>query len=81
MNGDGIDDVIIGAIFASPNGQSYAGESYVVFGFQTGATTTFLNDLNNNIAGFYNSNDVINGQGGNDIINGNNGDDLLRGGE
>nr|MBW4677837.1 FG-GAP repeat protein [Desmonostoc geniculatum HA4340-LM1] len=44
-------------------------------------TVTFLNDLNNNIAGFYNSNDVINGQGGNDIINGNNGDDLLRGGE
>ncbi|MBD2413862.1 FG-GAP repeat protein [Nostoc calcicola FACHB-3891] len=44
-------------------------------------TVTFLNDLNNNVAGFYNSNDVINGQGGNDIINGNNGDDLLRGGE
>ncbi|MBD2517723.1 FG-GAP repeat protein, partial [Nostoc sp. FACHB-973] len=44
-------------------------------------TVTFLNDLNNNVAGFYNSNDVINGQGGNDIINGNSGDDLLRGGE
>ncbi|MBX9258234.1 FG-GAP repeat protein [Desmonostoc muscorum CCALA 125] len=44
-------------------------------------TVTFLNDLNNNVAGFYNSNDVINAQGGNDIINGNSGDDLLRGGE
>ncbi|MBE8991040.1 beta strand repeat-containing protein [Nostoc sp. LEGE 12450] len=43
-------------------------------------TVTFLNDLNNNIAGFDNSNDVINGQGGNDIINGLNGNDLLRGG-
>ncbi|MDZ8257336.1 hypothetical protein [Nostoc sp. ChiQUE01b] len=43
-------------------------------------TITFLNDLNNNIAGFDNSNDVINGQGGNDIINGNSGNDLLRGG-
>jgi VCBS repeat-containing protein len=43
-------------------------------------TVTFLNDLNNNVAGFDNSNDVINGQGGNDIINGNSGDDLLRGG-
>jgi hypothetical protein len=30
----------------------------------------FSNDLNNNIAGFDNSDDVINGQGGNDIING-----------
>ncbi|MEH2024670.1 beta strand repeat-containing protein, partial [Nostoc sp.] len=43
-------------------------------------TVTFLNDLNNNVAGFDNSNDVINGQGGNDIINGNSGNDLLRGG-
>jgi hypothetical protein len=32
VNGDGVDDVIIGAPFADPNGQSYAGESYVVFG-------------------------------------------------
>ncbi|MBE8967629.1 FG-GAP repeat protein [Nostocales cyanobacterium LEGE 12452] len=44
-------------------------------------TVTFLNDLNNNVAGFDNSNDVINSQGGNDIINGNSGDDRLRGGE
>jgi 2C-methyl-D-erythritol 2,4-cyclodiphosphate synthase len=32
VNGDGVDDVIIGAIDAEPNGQSQAGESYVVFG-------------------------------------------------
>jgi Ca2+-binding RTX toxin-like protein len=43
-------------------------------------TVTFLNDLNNNITGFYNSDDVINGQGGNDIIDGKSGNDLLRGG-
>ncbi|WP_375506548.1 putative Ig domain-containing protein [uncultured Nostoc sp.] len=43
-------------------------------------TVTFLNDLNNNITGFYNSNDVINGQGGDDIINAKSGNDLLRGG-
>ncbi|MEH2069770.1 MAG: hypothetical protein V7K47_16680 [Nostoc sp.] len=43
-------------------------------------TVTFLNDLNNNIAGFNNSNDVINGQGGDDIIDSKSGDDLLRGG-
>ncbi|MCC5660634.1 hypothetical protein LC608_27375 [Nostoc sp. XA010] len=41
---------------------------------------TFLNDLNNNITGFKDSGDVINGQGGDDIINGNSGNDLLRGG-
>ena len=32
VNGDGFDDLIIGAIDASPNGNDRAGESYVVFG-------------------------------------------------
>src|SRR5262249_46666867 len=32
VNGDGIDDVIVGAPYASPRGDLYAGESYVVFG-------------------------------------------------
>ena len=43
-------------------------------------TVTFFNDLDNNITGFDNSNDVVNGQGGNDTINGKSGNDLLRGG-
>ncbi|MEH1905985.1 MAG: calcium-binding protein [Nostoc sp.] len=41
---------------------------------------TFLNDLNNNVKGFDNSDDVINGQGGNDTIDGLSGNDYLRGG-
>lgn len=32
INGDGIDDFIIGAAFADPGGNSAAGESYVIFG-------------------------------------------------
>ncbi|MGV0105036.1 Calcium-binding protein [Nostoc sp. DSM 114167] len=43
-------------------------------------TVTFLNDLNNNITGLEDSNDVVNGQGGNDNIDGLSGNDLLRGG-
>jgi Ca2+-binding RTX toxin-like protein len=43
-------------------------------------TVTFLNDLNNNVTGFNNSADVINGQRGKDRIDGQGGDDLLRGG-
>lgn len=43
-------------------------------------TVTFLNDLDNEIQGFGDSNDVINGQGGNDTVRGFSGDDILRGG-
>lgn len=32
INGDGIDDLIIGASVANANGKDSAGESYVVFG-------------------------------------------------
>jgi glycosylphosphatidylinositol phospholipase D len=35
VNGDGIDDLIIGARFAEPGGVSGAGESYIVFGRDT----------------------------------------------
>jgi hypothetical protein len=35
VNGDGIADIVIGAYHAVPNGQSGAGESYVVFGRAT----------------------------------------------
>ncbi len=36
VNGDGLDDVIIGAFRAAPGGDSEAGESYVVFGKASG---------------------------------------------
>ncbi|MEG4032852.1 cadherin-like domain-containing protein, partial [Microcoleus sp. S36b_A4] len=36
VNGDGFDDLIIGAVYADPNGISYAGQSYVVFGSNSG---------------------------------------------
>jgi RTX calcium-binding nonapeptide repeat (4 copies) len=43
-------------------------------------TTTFLNDLDNFVYGFDNSDDFINGQGGNDTLFGLGGNDILRGG-
>ena len=46
INGDGIDDLIIGAPDADPNGQEGAGESYVVFGSSSGFSASFdLSDL------------------------------------
>ena len=41
VNGDGIDDLIIGADRADPNGNENAGESYVVFGSDSGFAASF----------------------------------------
>nr|WP_322653615.1 calcium-binding protein [Nostoc sp. CmiVER01]MDZ8122999.1 calcium-binding protein [Nostoc sp. CmiVER01] len=69
------------------DGQTTVSDSFDVFNANSTQSTifnkntvTFLNDLDNNVSGFDNSNDVINGQGGNDRIDGLSGNDLLRGG-
>ncbi|MEH1792066.1 beta strand repeat-containing protein [Nostoc sp.] len=69
------------------NGQTSITDSFDVFNANSTQSTvfnkntvTFLNDLNNNVNGFDNSDDVINGQGGDDKIDGKSGNDRLRGG-
>jgi len=59
INGDGKDDLIIGAAGADPNG-NYSGKSYVVFGKADG-TDVELSDVAAGIGGF-----AINGQAEND---------------
>ncbi|MCO4091568.1 MAG: hypothetical protein HEQ34_06395, partial [Sphingorhabdus sp.] len=54
VNGDGYDDLIVGADGADPNG-SYSGASYVVFG-KTNSASVNLSDIASGIGGF-----VING--------------------
>ncbi|QSJ15475.1 FG-GAP repeat protein [Nostoc sp. UHCC 0702] len=83
INGDGIDDLIIGALGGDPNGQNYAGSSYVVFGSSSGfAASLNLSDLNGsngfvinginrgNFSGFSSISGAgdINGDGINDLI-------------
>ncbi|OJA03148.1 integrin alpha, partial [Bathymodiolus thermophilus thioautotrophic gill symbiont] len=58
VNGDGLDDLIIGAYGADPASKNLAGKSYVVFG-KTNATAINLSDIasNSGTGGF-----VINGE-------------------
>ncbi|MEH2069230.1 MAG: hypothetical protein V7K47_13890 [Nostoc sp.] len=76
INNDGVDDLVIGAFFASPNGNFRAGQSYVVFGGSnigrspnftgTSGSDTLIGTIGNNI---------IDGKGGNDVLTGNGGQD------
>jgi hypothetical protein len=58
VNGDGLDDLIVGAYQADPNNKSSAGKSYVVFGKQN--NTAF--NLSAIAAGTSTDGFVINGE-------------------
>ena len=85
INGDGFDDLIIGAFAADPAGRTDAGKSYVVFGQGTGLGASIaLSAIAAGSGGF-----VINGQNANDSfgvsvagagdVNGDGFDDLIIG--
>ncbi len=57
VNDDGIDDLIIGAKLADPNGKTNAGKSYVIFGSASGLPNPFELSSINGKNGF-----VINGE-------------------
>ncbi len=65
VNGDGIDDLIIGAPGTDPNGQSSAGSSYVVFGQAGGFDATLDLSTLDGSNGF-----VINGINAGDFLGG-----------
>ncbi len=81
INGDGIDDVIIGAPLASPNGNVFAGSSYVIFGKLTGTAgaDTLIGTPGNNIIDGKAGNDTLTGNGGQDkfIIHRGDGNDII----
>ncbi len=80
VNGDGFDDLLIGAENADPGGDANAGESYVVFGSRSLEsviiTGTRLGLIHN--GGF--GDDVIKALDGNDTVLGWEGDDFISGG-
>lgn len=52
INGDGLDDLVVGAPFASPSANSSAGKSYIVFGRRAPFTDITLSDIAAGSGGF-----------------------------
>ncbi len=75
VNGDGFDDLFVGARSADPSGTS-SGASYVVYGFATGDTSPAANNVltGTDLA------ETLNGGLGNDRLDGGLGNDVLIGG-
>ncbi|MEO1199842.1 MAG: calcium-binding protein, partial [Pseudomonadota bacterium] len=85
LNGDGFDDLLIGAISTSPDADRYSvGSVYVVYGRQAYATEgddLLIDSASANAINGMDGNDEIYGNGGNDILTGGNGRDWLDGGQ
>ncbi|WP_297324982.1 hypothetical protein [Nitrosomonas sp.] len=87
VNGDGFDDLIIGAAGADPNGEG-SGSSYVMFGGDFTNAVTFLGTSGDDglisgtpaaesfVAG--NGNDTMTGGGGADVFHGGEGNDIIQ---
>ena len=79
VNGDGFADLIVGAPFADPHGDS-SGASYVIFGrAPDSAVTRIGTDASQTLAGGA-FDDTLSGLGGDDSLFGHAGDDTLDGG-
>ena len=76
VNGDGYDDLVVGAPQADPNG-SNSGTSYVVFGGAFGATVTTTGTSAAEMLIGGNGDDVLTGGGGADVFHAGAGDDRL----
>jgi Ca2+-binding RTX toxin-like protein len=81
VNGDGFDDIGLGAPYSDPNGLTNSGSSYIVFGGDhAGLVTQQGTSASETVMGNGQANVMILGQG-DDIFNSGASDDVVRGGE
>ncbi|MFB2552432.1 VCBS domain-containing protein [Ensifer soli] len=83
VNGDGFDDLIVGAHLADPSGVSNAGSSHVLFGGAFGASATPVTRIGTAASETLHGGigaDTLSGAGGDDLLIGGNGADRLIGG-
>ncbi|PPS42416.1 hypothetical protein B1A85_15375 [Chroococcidiopsis sp. TS-821] len=80
INGDGYDDIILGNRFASPNGRSDAGESYVIYGQDFTGQVTRQGTPGNDLLIGTAADDILVGGLGNDTLRGGGGSNVLYGG-
>ncbi|MEM8827500.1 MAG: integrin alpha, partial [Pseudomonadota bacterium] len=80
VNGDGFDDLIVGASGATPNG-SYSGAAYVIFGGDFFNTATQVGSGGAEALAGTAAADVLIGGAGDDTLTGGGGADVLRAGE
>ena len=80
INGDGFDDIIIGAPGADPNG-SKSGESYVIYGQADFGRTVEILSVTDDTYTASDNGEVVYGLAGNDVINGGTASDVLFGDE
>ena len=80
VNGDGLDDILVGAPYVENAGPTEVGAAYVIFGADTGEITQRGDDMANVLTGGGGV-DVLVGAQGDDTLRGGGGQDVLRGGE
>jgi Ca2+-binding RTX toxin-like protein len=88
VNGDGFDDLIVGAPQGDPGGDLQAGESYIIFGNNSGAVTRQGTSNDDTMSGTAAADVIIGGLGndsiaagnGNNVVKGANGNDYMVGG-